>query len=103
MGRPQPKAPSPNFLVPEPFNTTTQILERMGSVGFSPKEVVALLSSHSIAGADTVDPTIPGYASVVSQNLIVTYLKVVELHLTPRLRSMTVRIRLFWKVQVIEC
>lgn len=60
LGRPPPKAPSPNFLVPEPFNTTTQILDRMGSVGFSPQEVVALLSSHSIAGADTVDTSIPG-------------------------------------------
>jgi cytochrome c peroxidase len=28
--------------------------------GFSPQEVIALLSSHSIAGADTVDPTIEG-------------------------------------------
>ncbi|TFK65303.1 versatile peroxidase VPL1 [Pluteus cervinus] len=59
-GRPPPLAPSPNFLVPEPFNTTDQILERFASVGFSPPEIIALLSSHSIAGADTVDPTIPG-------------------------------------------
>jgi hypothetical protein len=28
--------------------------------GFTPAEVVALLASHSIAGADDVDPTIPG-------------------------------------------
>ncbi|TFK58280.1 manganese peroxidase 2, partial [Pluteus cervinus] len=59
-GRPPPLAASPNFLVPEPFNTTDQILERFASVGFSPPEIIALLSSHSIAGADTVDPTIPG-------------------------------------------
>ncbi|TFK65304.1 fungal versatile peroxidase from pleurotus Eryngii [Pluteus cervinus] len=59
-GRPPPKAASPNFLVPEPFNTTDQIIERFASVGFSPPEIIALLSSHSIAGADTVDPTIPG-------------------------------------------
>ena len=62
-GRPLPLAPSPNFLVPEPFNTTDQILKRFGEVGFSPPEVIALLASHSIAGADTVDPTIPGYVS----------------------------------------
>ena len=60
MGRPLPKAPSPDGLVPEPFDTVTSILNRFGSVGFSPQEVIALLSSHSIAGADDVDPTIPG-------------------------------------------
>ncbi|TFK65297.1 manganese peroxidase 1 [Pluteus cervinus] len=59
-GRPPPVAPSPNFLVPEPFNTTDQILERFDQVGFSPSEVIALLAAHSIAGADTVDTTIPG-------------------------------------------
>ncbi|TFK62890.1 fungal versatile peroxidase from pleurotus Eryngii [Pluteus cervinus] len=59
-GREPPKAASPNFLVPEPFNTTDQIIERFAQVGFAPDEIVALLSSHSIAGADTVDPTIPG-------------------------------------------
>ncbi|KAF7377184.1 Peroxidase [Mycena sanguinolenta] len=45
MGRPTAKAPAPDGLVPEPF---------------APADVVALLASHSVAGADTVDPTIPG-------------------------------------------
>jgi cytochrome c peroxidase len=61
LGRPQPKAASPPNLVPEPFDPVTKILTRMNAAGgFSPQEVVALLSSHSVAGADTVDPTIPG-------------------------------------------
>ncbi|KAK7449333.1 fungal class II heme-containing peroxidase [Stygiomarasmius scandens] len=60
MGRPQPVAASPPDLVPEPFDTVDTILARFGEVGFSPDEVIALLSSHSVAGADTVDPTIPG-------------------------------------------
>jgi cytochrome c peroxidase len=61
LGRPQPKAASPPNLVPEPFDDVTKILARFEAAGkFSPQEVVALLSSHSIAGADTVDPTIPG-------------------------------------------
>ncbi|KAF8964560.1 fungal versatile peroxidase from pleurotus Eryngii [Flammula alnicola] len=60
LGRPQPKAASPDLLVPEPFDDVTKILERFASVGFSPQEVISLLSSHSIAGADTVDPTLEG-------------------------------------------
>jgi cytochrome c peroxidase len=60
IGRPQPKAASPPNLVPNPFDSVTSILARFASVGFSPQEVVALLASHSIAGADTVDPTIQG-------------------------------------------
>ncbi|PPQ64872.1 hypothetical protein CVT26_002590 [Gymnopilus dilepis] len=60
LGRPQPKAASPPNLVPEPFDSVDSILSRFGSVGFSPEEVIALLSSHSVAGADTVDPSIPG-------------------------------------------
>ncbi|KAF7317425.1 Peroxidase [Mycena chlorophos] len=63
MGRPPPKAPAPapDGLVPEPFDSVSKILARMSDAGgFSPEEVVALLSSHSVAGADTIDPTIPG-------------------------------------------
>ena len=60
MGRPPPKAASPPNLVPNPFDSVPTILSRFGSVGFSPEEVVALLSSHSVAGADDVDPSIPG-------------------------------------------
>ncbi|KAG6866643.1 Versatile peroxidase vpl2 [Blastosporella zonata] len=60
MGRPEAKAPAPDLLVPEPFDTVTSILARMGDAGFSPDEVVALLASHSVAAADHVDPSIPG-------------------------------------------
>ncbi|KAJ6551901.1 Mn peroxidase MNP5 [Mycena capillaripes] len=62
MGRPMPTAPAPgpDGLVPEPFDNVDVILARFADVGFSPAEVVALLASHSIAGADDVDPTIPG-------------------------------------------
>ncbi|KAJ7186079.1 putative versatile peroxidase [Mycena filopes] len=63
MGRPLPTAPAPgpDGLVPEPFDNVDVILARMKDAGgFSPTDVVALLSSHSVAGADTVDPTIPG-------------------------------------------
>ncbi|THU92899.1 manganese peroxidase 3 [Dendrothele bispora CBS 962.96] len=60
LGRPAPKAASPDLLVPEPFDDVTKILARFKDAGFSPNEVVALLASHSIAAADLVDPTIPG-------------------------------------------
>ncbi|KAK7053647.1 peroxidase [Favolaschia claudopus] len=63
MGRPMPTgpAPGPDGLVPEPFDNVDVILARMNDAGgFSPTDVVALLASHSIAGADDVDPTIPG-------------------------------------------
>ncbi|TFK44516.1 manganese peroxidase 3 [Crucibulum laeve] len=60
LGRPVAKAASPDLLVPEPFDTVTDILARMGDAGFSPAEVVALLASHSVAAADHVDPSIPG-------------------------------------------
>lgn len=61
LGRPPPKAASPPNLVPEPFDPVTSILARMNAAGgFSPQEVVALLSSHSVAGADTVDPNLQG-------------------------------------------
>ncbi|TFK44517.1 RBPa precursor [Crucibulum laeve] len=60
LGRPPAKAPSPDLLVPEPFDTITNILARMADAGFSPEEVVALLASHTVAAADLVDPTIPG-------------------------------------------
>nr|BAA33449.1 manganese peroxidase [Pleurotus ostreatus] len=60
LGRPPATAASPNGLIPEPFDTVTDILARMGDAGFSPEEVVALLASHSVAAADHVDETIPG-------------------------------------------
>ena len=66
LRRPQPIPASPPNLVPEPFDNVTTILARFNSVGFSPQEVITLLSSHTTAGADTVDPTIPGFAHYYS-------------------------------------
>ncbi|KAK0207355.1 manganese peroxidase 1 precursor [Armillaria fumosa] len=60
LGRPAATAPSPDLLVPEPFDTVTSILARFADAGFTPPEVIALLSSHSVAAADHVDVTIPG-------------------------------------------
>ena len=60
FGRPPPLAPAPDLTVPEPTDSVTKILARFADAGFSPSEVVALLSSHTIAAADVVDPTIPG-------------------------------------------
>ncbi|CAA7268285.1 unnamed protein product [Cyclocybe aegerita] len=60
FGRPPPKAPAPDLTVPESTDTVTTILARFADAGFSPRETVALLSSHSVAAADVVDVTIPG-------------------------------------------
>lgn len=61
LGRPSAIAPAPDKTVPEPFDTVDSILARFADAGnFSPAEVVALLSSHTIAAADHVDESIPG-------------------------------------------
>ncbi|KIM35377.1 class II peroxidase [Hebeloma cylindrosporum] len=60
FGRPPPKAAAPDLTVPEPTDSVTAILSRFADAGFAPHEAVALLSSHTIAAADEVDPTIPG-------------------------------------------
>lgn len=60
FGRPPPVAPAPDLTVPEPTDSVTAILERFADAGFTPDEVVALLSSHTVAAADVVDVTIPG-------------------------------------------
>jgi hypothetical protein len=60
FGRIDAKFPAPEGTVPEPFDTVTDILARMADAGFSPAEVVALLASHSISGADDVDATLSG-------------------------------------------
>jgi len=49
----------PDGLVPQPNQSVTTLLERFNdAAGFTPEEVVHLLSSHSTARADHVDPTI---------------------------------------------
>ncbi|KDR71980.1 hypothetical protein GALMADRAFT_143334 [Galerina marginata CBS 339.88] len=60
FGRPPPKAAAPDLTIPEPTDDVTKILARFKDAGFSPREAVALLSSHTIAAADVVDVTIPG-------------------------------------------
>ncbi|KAF8997383.1 MnP-atypical-a, class II peroxidase [Cyathus striatus] len=60
FGRPPPVAPAPDLTVPEPTDSVTAILSRFADAGFSAPEVVALLSSHTIAAADVIDTDIPG-------------------------------------------
>ncbi|KAK0488428.1 manganese peroxidase 1 precursor [Armillaria novae-zelandiae] len=60
LGRPEATAPSPDLLVPEPFDTVTSILARFADAGFTSPEVIALLASHTVAAADHVDVSIPG-------------------------------------------
>jgi cytochrome c peroxidase len=50
---------APNLLVPEPTDSADTIFARMGDAGFSPNEVADLLTSHTVAGADDIDVTIP--------------------------------------------
>ncbi|KAI1788396.1 manganese peroxidase [Ganoderma leucocontextum] len=60
LGRADATQPAPDGLIPEPFDSADKILARMADAGFDPIETVWLLSSHTIAAADLVDPTIPG-------------------------------------------
>ncbi|KAF8153853.1 manganese peroxidase 1 [Crassisporium funariophilum] len=60
FGRPPPRAAAPDLTVPEPTDSVTKILARFADAGFSPREAVALLSSHTIAAADVIDVAIPG-------------------------------------------
>jgi len=66
IGRPQPIAPAPNFIIPQPVNTTDELLAAFDAVGFSPAEFIALLASHSVAGADDFSPPLNGYAVTTS-------------------------------------
>jgi len=60
IGRPEPKGPAPDFIVPQPTNTTDQLIAAFAVVDFSPAELVALLASHSAAGADDFAPPLQG-------------------------------------------
>ena len=62
IGRPPPIAPAPNFIIPQPVNTTDELLAAFAAVNISPEEFIALLSSHSVAGADDFSPPLQGYA-----------------------------------------
>ena len=63
IGRPAPKVPAPDFIVPQPVNTTDELLAAFAAVDFSPAELIALLASHTAAGADDFSPPLQGYAS----------------------------------------
>ncbi|KAJ7717289.1 manganese-dependent peroxidase [Mycena metata] len=60
LGRVDAKFGAPDGTVPEPFQSVEAILARMEDAGFTAAELVALLASHSIAGADDVDPSASG-------------------------------------------
>ncbi|KAI0078423.1 peroxidase MNP1, partial [Panus rudis PR-1116 ss-1] len=61
LGRPPAKVPAADNLVPEPFHGVQQIIDRLADAGeFEDFEVVWLLSAHTVAAADKVDPTIAG-------------------------------------------
>ncbi|KAH8091418.1 manganese peroxidase 1 precursor [Cristinia sonorae] len=63
LGRKPATAAAPDGLVPEPFHTVEQILDRFadaGPEGFVDVEVVWALSAHTIAAANDVDPAVPG-------------------------------------------
>jgi hypothetical protein len=60
IGRPPPIAPAPDFIVPQPINTTDELLTAFAAVDFSPQELIALLSSHTVAGVDDFDPNHQG-------------------------------------------
>ena len=60
VGRKNATAPAPDGTVPDPFNSVDVILARMADGGFTPDELIALLSSHSIAAQDEIEPTIAG-------------------------------------------
>ena len=61
IGRPPPIAPAPDFIVPQPVNTTDELLAAFESVGISAEEFIALLASHTAAGVDDFAPPIKGY------------------------------------------
>jgi manganese peroxidase len=60
IGRPEPTAPAPDNLVPQPQDSTDKILERFAEVNLSPEELIALLASHTVAGADDISPPMKG-------------------------------------------
>ena len=89
IGRPQPKEPAPDFIVPQPVNTTDELLTAFANVGFSPEEFIALLASHTAAGADDFSPPLQGYAFIIIPNNQIAHI-FSEFHLTPHLLFSTV-------------
>jgi hypothetical protein len=90
IGRPPPKGPAPDFIVPQPVNTTDELIAAFAAVNFSPAELVALLASHSVAGADDFSPPLKGYAFTILLNIQITH-ELLVFHLIPHLLISTVR------------
>ena len=65
IGRPDPLVPAPDFIVPQPVNTTDELLTAFANVDFSPEELIALLTSHTVAGADDFSPPLQGYVFII--------------------------------------
>ncbi|KAI0263833.1 manganese peroxidase isozyme precursor [Gloeopeniophorella convolvens] len=59
-GRSNFSLPSPDLLVPEPSDPPSTIFARLADAGFSIKDTVDLLASHSVAAQDHVDPSVHG-------------------------------------------
>nr|AAA33741.1 lignin peroxidase lpoB [Phanerodontia chrysosporium] len=60
-GRRPATQPAPDGLVPEPFHTVDQIIARVNDAGeFDELELVWMLSAHSVAAVNDVDPTVQG-------------------------------------------
>lgn len=51
FGRPPPTEPAADLTVPEPTDSVDAIIERFTDAGFEVPEIVALLSSHTVAAA----------------------------------------------------
>ncbi|KAL7284799.1 hypothetical protein ACG7TL_002108 [Trametes sanguinea] len=63
VGRKDATQPAPDGLVPEPFHTPDQIFDRLADASqgeFDPILTVWLLTAHTVAAANDVDPTVPG-------------------------------------------
>ncbi|KAK0431562.1 manganese peroxidase 1 precursor [Armillaria borealis] len=58
FGRPAAIEPAQDKLVPEPFDTVTDIIARFTDAGVTTPQLIALLSSHTVAAADKVDVTV---------------------------------------------
>lgn len=48
--------PSPDLLVPEPDNTTDELISRFNDAGLTTADMINLLVSHTVAAQDHVDP-----------------------------------------------
>ncbi|KAJ6496239.1 versatile peroxidase VPS1 [Mycena sanguinolenta] len=59
-GRPAAIQPSPDGLVPAPFDSVDKILARIEDAGLTPQDLIELMASHSIAGQEQVDPKVAG-------------------------------------------